>query len=133
MGMAINRVWYDKQNVKQEEVCFVDVDVFGKTAENCNNYLRKGSPVLVEGRLKFDQWPDKATGANRSKLTVVAERVQFLGQAGDDTGNRERATDGHADDRQTRQTGRRRVDDDGLKPGGGGDDALDDEGDPIPF
>lgn len=79
LGIAVNRVWKDESGQKKEEVTFIDVDVFGKTAENCGQYLRKGRPVLIEGRLKLDQWDDKQTGEKRQKLGVVAESVQFLG------------------------------------------------------
>ena len=81
LGMAINRVWTNEAGEKKEEVTFVDVDVFGRTAENCGQYLRKGRPLLVEGRLKLDQWDDKQTGQKRSKLGIIAESVQFLGSA----------------------------------------------------
>jgi len=57
------------------------VDIFGRTAENVGQYMRKGRPILVEGRLKLDQWDDKQTGQKRSRLGVVAETVQFLGSA----------------------------------------------------
>ena len=57
----------------------MDVDVFGRTAENVGQYMRKGRPILIEGRLKLDQWDDKQTGQKKSKLGVVAETVQFLG------------------------------------------------------
>ena len=83
LGLAVNRVWKNEAGEKKEEVTFVDVDAFGSTAENCGKYLRKGRPVLVEGRLKLDQWDDKQTGAKRSKLGVIAEGVQFLGSAQD--------------------------------------------------
>lgn len=79
LGLAINRHWTNEAGDKKEEVTFVDVDVFGRTAENCGQYLRKGRPVFVEGRLKLDQWDDKQTGQKRSRLGVVAETVQFLG------------------------------------------------------
>jgi single-strand DNA-binding protein len=79
LGMAVNRVWTNEAGEKKEEVTFVDVDVFGRTAENCGQYLKKGRPVLVEGRLKLDQWEDKQTGQKKSRLGVVAETVQFLG------------------------------------------------------
>jgi single-strand DNA-binding protein len=59
----------------------VDVDVFGRTAENVGQYMRKGRPILIEGRLRLDQWDDKQTGQKKSKLGVVAETVQFLGSA----------------------------------------------------
>jgi len=81
IGLAVNRVWTNEAGEKKEEVTFVDVDVFGRTAENVGQYMRKGRPIMVEGRLKLDQWDDKATGAKRSKLGVVAETVQFLGSA----------------------------------------------------
>lgn len=85
LGIAVNRVWTNEAGDKKEEVTFVDVDVFGRTAENCGQYLRKGRPVLIEGRLKLDQWDDKQTGQKKSKLGVVAEMVQFLGGREDGT------------------------------------------------
>jgi single-strand DNA-binding protein len=78
LGLAVNRVWTNEAGEKKEEVTFVDVDVFGRTAENCGQYLKKGRPVLLEGRLKLDQWEDKQTGTKKSRLGVVAEMVQFL-------------------------------------------------------
>ncbi len=79
IGLAVNRVWTNEAGEKKEEVTFVDVDVFGRTAENVGQYMRKGRPILVEGRLRLDQWDDKQTGQKRSRLGVVAETVQFLG------------------------------------------------------
>jgi len=79
VGMAVNRVWTTEAWEKKEEVTFIDIDIFGRTAENVGQYMRKGSSMMVEGRLKLDQWDDKATGHKRSKLGVVAESVQFLG------------------------------------------------------
>ncbi|MBM3821481.1 MAG: single-stranded DNA-binding protein [Verrucomicrobia bacterium] len=79
IGLAVNRVWKTDTGETKEEVTFVDIDIFGKTAENVANYLRKGSPALIEGRLKLDTWEDKQTNQKRSRLTVVAETVQFLG------------------------------------------------------
>ena len=70
-----------KTNEKKSEVTFVDVEVWGKQAEPCQKYLTKGSPVMIEGRLKLDQWEDKASGQKRSKLKIVAENVQFLSAA----------------------------------------------------
>jgi single-strand DNA-binding protein len=81
VGLAVNRVWTNEAGEKKEDVTFIDIDIFGRTAENVGQYMRKGRPILVEGRLKLDQWDDKATGAKRSKLGVVAETVQFLGSA----------------------------------------------------
>jgi single-strand DNA-binding protein len=81
VGLAVNRVWTNEAGEKKEEVTFVDVDIFGRTAENVGQYMRKGRPMLVEGRLKLDQWDDKQTGQKRSRLGIVAETVQFLGGA----------------------------------------------------
>jgi single-strand DNA-binding protein len=83
IGLAVNRKYRDtKTNEMREEVTFVDIEVWGKQAETANQYLSKGRPVFIEGRLKLDQWDDKATGQKRSKMKVVAERVQFMGSAG---------------------------------------------------
>jgi single-strand DNA-binding protein len=79
IGLAVNRVWTNESGEKKEEVTFVDVDIFGRTAENVGQYIRKGGSILIEGRLKLDQWDDKQTGQKRQKLGVVAESVQFLG------------------------------------------------------
>ena len=79
VGLAVNRNWTSESGEKKEEVTFVDVDIFGRTAENVSQYMRKGRPILIEGRLKLDQWDDKQTGQKRSRLGVVAETVQFLG------------------------------------------------------
>ena len=83
-GMAVNRKW-TKDGQTQEEVCFVDCEAFGKTAEVMNQYLAKGRPVFVEGRLKLDQWQDK-DGGNRSKLKVVVERFEFIDSKTDSAG-----------------------------------------------
>ena len=81
LGIATNRKFTTSGGEEREEVCFVDIDVWGKQAESCHANLRKGAPIFVEGRLKFDQWDDRDTGRKRSRLLVTAERVQFLGQA----------------------------------------------------
>lgn len=81
IGLAVNRNWTSESGEKKEEVTFIDVDVFGRTAENVGQYMRKGRPILVEGRLRLDQWDDKQTGQKRSRLGVVAETIQFLGSA----------------------------------------------------
>ena len=81
IGLAVNRNWTNEAGEKKEEVTFVDVDIFGRTAENVGQYMRKGRPILIEGRLKLDQWDDKQTGQKKSRMGVVAETVQFLGGA----------------------------------------------------
>ena len=81
-GLAVNRRFKDKNGERQEEVTFVDVECWGKTAELVAQYLTKGRAALIEGRLKLDQWEDK-DGGKRSKIKVVAEVVQFLGSRDD--------------------------------------------------
>jgi single-strand DNA-binding protein len=78
-GLAVNRVWKSETGESKEEVTFVDIDAFSKQAETIAQYLKKGSPLLLEGRLRLDQWDDKQTGQKRSKLGVVLETFQFLG------------------------------------------------------
>lgn len=80
-SIAMNHKWKTESGEQKEDVCFCDITVWGKTAENCAQYLKKGRPVFVSGRLKQETWDDKQTGAKRSKLGVVAETVQFLGSA----------------------------------------------------
>jgi single-strand DNA-binding protein len=77
LGLAINEKRTNKNGDMTEETTFVDVDVWAKTAENCAEYLKKGSPVLVSGKLAFRTWEDK-DGGRRSKLSVTAFNVQFL-------------------------------------------------------
>ena len=79
-GLAVNRKYKAGEEWK-EEVCFVDITVWGKQAENCAEYLSKGRPVFVEGRLQFSTW-ESDDGQKRNKLEVVANTVQFLGQGG---------------------------------------------------
>ena len=78
IGLAINRTWRNEAGESKEEVTFVDVDAFGRTAETIAQYLKKGRPILVEGRLKYETWDDKQTNAKRSKLGVVLENFQFM-------------------------------------------------------
>lgn len=85
LGLASNRQMKNKQTGMQiQEVCYVDVDVWGAQAESSHKYLQKGRAVLVEGRLKFDSWKD-ADGATKSKHSVVAERVVFLNNASEES------------------------------------------------
>jgi single-strand DNA-binding protein len=79
LGIAVNRVYSGENGEKREEVTFVDVTVWGRTAENVGEYLKKGRPVFIEGRLQLDSWEDKQSGQKRNKLKVVADNVQFLG------------------------------------------------------
>ncbi|MFZ2655327.1 MAG: single-stranded DNA-binding protein [Victivallales bacterium] len=79
--IAVNRQYMTSDGQKKEEVSFIDINVWGRQAETCNRFIKKGSQVFVEGRLKLDSWQDKETGKNRSRLFVVAERIQFLNSA----------------------------------------------------
>lgn len=84
LGLAVNRYWTDKQtNSRREETTFVDVTLWNRDAEVAGEYLAKGRSVLIEGRLQLDTWDDKQTGQKRSKLRVVAERMQMLGSRGE--------------------------------------------------
>jgi single-strand DNA-binding protein len=94
-SLAVNRKWFDKQtNTNKDEVAFVDCTLWGRTAEVAAEYLRKGSQVLFEGRLAQETWKDKATGQNRSKLTVCVEAMTMLG--GKSGGDGERTGQGAA-------------------------------------
>jgi len=86
-GLAVNRKFTTKSGENRDEVLFIDCAAFGKQAEIINKWCRKGNPLLVEGRLKLDQWEDKQGGGKRSKHTVVVENFQLMGGgARDDAG-----------------------------------------------
>lgn len=82
IGLAVNDKRKDARGEWVEDTTYVDVTLFGRTAEVAAEYLHKGSPVLIEGRLKLDTWEDKNGGGKRSKLRVVGERMQLLGGKG---------------------------------------------------
>ncbi|MCH9656437.1 MAG: single-stranded DNA-binding protein [Planctomycetes bacterium] len=87
VGLAVNRSWFDKNsNSRKEETTFVDVTLWGRTAEVASEYLTKGRSVLIEGRLQLDQWDDKESGQKRSKLKVVGENMTMLGGKGESGG-----------------------------------------------
>lgn len=89
IGLAVSRQWFDKQsNQRKEETTFVDVTLWGRQAEVAGEYLAKGRPVLIEGRLQLDSWDDKETGQKRSKLKVVGENMTMLGSRNDGGGGR---------------------------------------------
>lgn len=80
LSLASNRQFRNKQTgLMVQEVCYIDVDVWGNQAENCRQYLAKGRPVLVEGRLKLDTWKENESGQTRRRHSIVADRVVFLG------------------------------------------------------
>lgn len=78
VALAINRIWNNEQNQRQEETTFVDITLWGRQAEIAQQYLTKGRGVFIEGRLQMDTWEDKTSGQKRSKLKVVAENLQFM-------------------------------------------------------
>jgi len=87
LGLAVNRSWFDKNsNSRKEETTFIDVTLWGRTAEVASEYLTKGRSVLIEGRLQLDQWDDKESGQKRSKLKVVGENMTMLGGKGESGG-----------------------------------------------
>lgn len=87
IGLAVNRRWLDKQsNQWKDETTFVDITLWGRTAEIAGEYLAKGRSVLIEGRLQLDTWDDRETGQKRSKLRVVGENMTMLGGKGDNPG-----------------------------------------------
>ena len=81
-GMAINRTMTLASGEQREEVCYVDLVAIGRQAEVIHQYVRKGAPLFVEGRLHYEQWDDRETGKKRSRLTIRVERSQFLGSGG---------------------------------------------------
>jgi single-strand DNA-binding protein len=89
VGLAVNRVWSNDAGEKQEEVTFVDIELWGRQAEIAGEYLKKGRPVFIGGRLKLDSWDDKQTGQKRSKMKVVGEQLQLLGSREGGSGSAE--------------------------------------------
>ena len=90
IGLALNRTWRDKNGDEKEEVCYATCIVWGKQAEAAGKYLKKGSPVFIEGRLKFEQW--EKNGEKRSMLKIWVDRLQFLG------GVKKQAEESHEED-----------------------------------
>ena len=80
-GMAINRKWRSQDGEMRDETCFVDLRMYGRRADVINKYMSKGKPIMVEGRLKYDQWEAK-DGGKRSKLYVIVDNFEFLGSGG---------------------------------------------------
>ena len=84
-AIATSRKFKAQDGTQKEEVCFVDITFFGRTGEIANQYLKRGSKVLVEGRLKLDQWTDQS-GGKRSKHSVTVDNLQMLGSKDDNQG-----------------------------------------------
>lgn len=120
-GMAVNHRWRDKDGNQREDVCFVDLACFGRGGEIINQYMTKGKPILVEGRLKYDSW--EKDGQKRNRLSVVVENFQFVGARGD--GPPGAGAGGPAPSRTSHEVGPQR--------GGGYEPPPDDAGSDIPF
>jgi len=101
-GIAVNRKFKSASGEEREEVTFIDVTAWGKTAELINQYFTKGKPIFIEGRLKLDQWEDKQGGGKRSKLSVIVENFQFVG--GRDGGDSQRHPEDNGDQRPRTQS-----------------------------
>jgi single-strand DNA-binding protein len=86
ISLAVNRVWKDDSGEKKQEVTFVEITFWSRLAEITQQYLKKGSPAYIEGRLQLDTWQDKQTNQKRSRMRVVAESLQMLGGR-DDSGS----------------------------------------------
>jgi single-strand DNA-binding protein len=86
IGLAVNRTWKTESGESKEEVTFIDIEAWGRQAEVIAQYMRKGRPLLVEGRLKLDTWEDKNTHQKQSKLKVVLETFSFIDSKGGDAG-----------------------------------------------
>lgn len=86
LSVAVNRKWTSAAGEKKEEVAFIDMEAWGKTAENIAKFFAKGRPILVEGRLKQETWDDKETGKKRSKLLVSIDTFHFCGGDKQDKG-----------------------------------------------
>ena len=149
LRMVTSRSWTSRDGERREEKLFIDVTVWDRQAENCCQYLRKGSPIHVEGSLKMDTWDDKSTGEKRTKIRVHADRVQFLdSRRGESQGGSGSLSDDEGST-PNREGGARSGPSSGRSPGGvsekatyprassqpsnGADLAPDDEGEDIPF
>jgi len=129
LALAINRVYSTDAGEKREETTYVDVELWGRQAEIAGEYLRKGRPVYIEGRLKLDTWDDKQTGQKRSKMRVVGEAMQLLGSRDGGSGGAEE------EDGAPRQSQRppQRSTGAPVQSKRPADPDLDVEGDDIPF
>src|SRR5436853_3607138 len=102
LGIAVNRQYTLENGEKREEVTYVDVVLWARLAEIAAEYLKKGRPVFIEGRLQLDTWDDKQSGQKRSKLRVIGENMQMLGSRG--AGGGGGATEAADEERPARTT-----------------------------
>ena len=131
-GIAVNRVWSNEAGEKQEEVTFIDIEMFGRKAEVVGEYFKKGKPIYVEGRLKLDSWDDKTSGQKKSKLKVVGETFEFLGsrEGGGGGGSGGESSEGGRSEARSTSSFRKPASPPPKPPA---DPDLDAEGDDIPF
>lgn len=128
-GIAVNRVWSNEAGEKQEEVTFIDIEMFGRKAEVVGEYFKKGKPIYVEGRLKLDSWDDKTSGQKKSKLKVVGETFEFLGSR-EGGGSGGESSEGGRPEARSSSSFRKPASPPPKPPA---DPDLDSEGDDIPF
>lgn len=132
LGLAVSESWRDKNTGENREVvCFVDVTVWNRLAELCHQYLKKGSPVLVEGRLQMDEWKNPQ-GEKRSKLRVRADTIKFVGPAPKRDASDEQP-EGTARFKPGPSAPRTASADDGAIPGEPPNDVLQDDDEHLPF
>lgn len=114
LGLALNKTWFDKQaNERKTKTVWVDVTLWGRTAEIAGEYLQKGKQVYIEGELDLDQWEDKQTGQRRQKLKVVGQEMQLVG-------NRRSDDQTPANERQWGEQSQVGPEDNGSQASGGG-------------
>ena len=101
LGIAVNRVYTTEGGEKREEVTYVDVVLWSRLAEIAGEYLKKGRPIFIEGRLQLDTWDDKQSGQKRSKLRVIGETMQLLGSRPQGVGGVAEASEGSQTPRST--------------------------------
>jgi single-strand DNA-binding protein len=134
LGMAINRFRTGDNGERIEEVTYVDVTLWGRQAELGGQYLSKGRPVFIEGRLQLDQWDDKQTGQKRSRLRVVAENMQFIGGAtGSNRGGGQPGGNDHPSDASGDSPGSQHAPSPPAQGGAPARDSFDNDEDDIPF
>ncbi len=127
LGLAMNRHYSSDGGEKREETTFVDVTLWGRQAEVAGEYLKKGRPVYIEGRLQMDSWDDKKSGQKRTKLKVVGEQMQLLGGREGGGGGGSSQQGNTADSASPQQEQQGGGDNDGAQFTSGDDD------DDIPF
>ncbi|MDB2430212.1 single-stranded DNA-binding protein [Akkermansiaceae bacterium] len=133
LGMAINRIRTGDNGERIEEVTYVDVTLWGRSAELAGQYLGKGRSVFIEGRLQLDQWDDKATGQKRSRLRVVGENMQFIGGQGQGGGGGNAQGGNQQQSKPAQQQQQTSGDSAPPQSGGAAASSFDDDADDIPF